>query len=148
MHTAACTWGATSSASRSPRHSGGSRACAACGPGVVLAWPLTHLAVLIVVPELLHYGGLSGVVHAGVAIVIGQLLLTGSRGQRAVAATVLLASGEDRHRTPWREAVQQHAGWDIGIAPIAHVTGVVSGTVCLLAAHGWSRHKVSHPTHA
>lgn len=97
-----------------------------------LAWPFTHLAFLWAVPELKHYGGLSGVVHAGVAIVIAHLLITGTRGQRAVAATVLAGLlAKIVTETPWREAVQHHDGWDIGIAPMAHVTGVVSGVVCL-----------------
>ncbi len=97
-----------------------------------LAWPFTHLAFLWAVPELKHYGGLSGVVHAGVAIVIAHLLITGTRGQRAVAATVLAGLlAKIATETPWREAVQHHDGWDIGIAPMAHVTGVVSGVVCL-----------------
>ena len=103
-----------------------------------IAWPLTHLAFLIAVPELLHYGGLSGVVHAGVAIVLAYLLLHGTRGQRAVAAAVLAGLiAKIVSETPWREAVQHHEGWDIGIAPMAHVTGVLSGTLCLLIAQAW-----------
>jgi hypothetical protein len=35
--------------------------------------------------------------------------------------------------------VQYLEGWDIGIAPIAHVTGVLSGTLCLLVAQALSR---------
>ncbi|HSI59369.1 MAG TPA: hypothetical protein VLA16_17535, partial [Ideonella sp.] len=37
-----------------------------------LAWPLTQLA-LLAQPALLHYGGLSGVLHAGVAVVACHL---------------------------------------------------------------------------
>ncbi|HEX3138849.1 MAG TPA: rhombosortase, partial [Rhizobacter sp.] len=110
------------------------------------AWPLTHLAFLWWVPDLLHYGGLSGVVHAGVAIVITQVLISGNRGQRAVVATVLVGLlTKIATETPWREAVQRHEGWDIGIAPMAHVTGVLSGTACLLLAQLWSRrHSRNH----
>ncbi|MEY8876644.1 MAG: hypothetical protein AB9M60_09070 [Leptothrix sp. (in: b-proteobacteria)] len=39
-----------------------------------LAWPLTHLSLLLQ-PELTRYGGLSGVLHAGVAVVVVGLLL-------------------------------------------------------------------------
>lgn len=114
-----------------------------------VAWPLTHLCFLWWVPELLHYGGLSGVVHAGVAIVIAHLLLTGNRGQRLVAAAVLAGLlAKIATETPWREAVQHPAGWDIGIAPMAHVTGVLSGTLCVLVAHAWSRRRSREHHHA
>ena len=104
------------------------------------AWPLTHLAFLWLVPDLLHYGGLSGVVHAGVAIVITEVLITGTRGQRAVVGTVLVGLlTKIATETPWGDAVQRHEGWDIGIAPMAHVTGVLSGTLCVLMAHAWWR---------
>ena len=105
-----------------------------------VAWPLTHLAFLWMAPGLLHYGGLSGVVHAGVAIVITHVLITGTRGQRLVVATVLAGLlAKIATETPWRAPVQHLEGWDIGIAPIAHVTGVLSGTLCLLLAHARSR---------
>jgi rhomboid family GlyGly-CTERM serine protease len=113
-----------------------------------VAWPLTHLAFLWMAPGLMHYGGLSGVVHAGVAIVITQVLITGTRGQRAVVATVLVGLiAKIATETPWRAPVQYLEGWDIGIAPIAHVTGVLSGTLCLLVAHAWSRRAHRDNTH-
>jgi rhomboid family GlyGly-CTERM serine protease len=113
-----------------------------------IAWPLTHLAFLWMAPGLLHYGGLSGVVHAGVAIVIIHMLITGTRGQRAVVATVgvglLIKIATE---TPWRAPVQHLEGWDIGIAPIAHVTGALAGALCVLLAHAWSLRN-RHPRHA
>jgi rhomboid family GlyGly-CTERM serine protease len=107
----------------------------------LLAWPLTHLAFLWLVPGLLHYGGLSGVVHAGVAIVIGHVLITGTRSQRLVVAAVLVGLvAKIVSETPWRAPVQHLEGWDIGIAPMAHVTGVMAGTLCLLITRAWPRH--------
>jgi len=104
-----------------------------------VAWPLTQFG-LLTQPALAHYGGLSGVVHAGVAIVITHVLITGTRGQRLVVATVLAGLlAKIATETPWRAPVQHLEGWDIGIAPIAHVTGVLSGTLCLLLAHVGSR---------
>jgi rhomboid family GlyGly-CTERM serine protease len=105
-----------------------------------LAWPLTHWGLGLATPDLLHYAGLSGVVHAGVIIVIVHLLVHGERGPRLVAATVLAGLvTKIATETPWRGAVQQFEGWDIGIAPMAHVTGVASGLLCLFAIALWQR---------
>ncbi len=101
-----------------------------------LAWPLTHVLFLWLAPEMRHYGGLSGVVHAGVAVGLVHLFLTGTRSQRLIAAALcagLLA--KLMTETPWRGAVQQQEGWDIAIAPIAHVTGVLAGATLALLAH-------------
>jgi hypothetical protein len=43
--------------------------------------------------------------------------------------------------------VQHLEGWDIGIAPIAHVTGVLSGTLCVLIAHAWSLRQPTTNSH-
>lgn len=111
------------------------------------AWPLTHWG-LWVMPELRHYGGLSGVVHAGVIIVIAHLLRHGERGPRWVAATVLLGLiAKILSETPWRAAIQHPAGWDIGIAPIAHVTGVAAGLLCWALTEAWHR-RHRPPPHA
>lgn len=39
-----------------------------------VAWPLTHVGLLLR-PELAHYGGLSGLLHGGVAVVVLWLLV-------------------------------------------------------------------------
>lgn len=105
-----------------------------------IAWPVTHLSFLWLAPDLRHYGGLSGVVHAGVAIVLTHLFLTGTRAQRAVAAAVLAGLvAKIVSETPWRGAVQHLEGWDIGIAPIAHVSGVLAGTAAALVLHALRR---------
>lgn len=98
------------------------------------AWPLTHFG-LLVKPELLHYGGVSGVVHAGVAIVIVGLLVEGRRAQRLIGAAMLVGIlikvfGE----SPWGPALRYPEGWGIAVAPIAHATGAVAGAACALAA--------------
>ena len=94
------------------------------------AWPLTHLG-LLVKPELTHYGGLSGVVHAGVAVVIMWLLLTGTRAQRLVTLAVLTGfAGKLVSEAPWGPALRHAQGWSIATAPIAHTTGALAGAVC------------------
>ncbi len=100
------------------------------------AWPLTHFG-LLVRPDLAHYGGLSGVVHAGVAIVIVHVLVSGTRRQRLVGGAVALGFGAKLlSEAPWAEALRHPAGWDIAVAPIAHTTGALAGAVCAAVALG------------
>ena len=94
------------------------------------AWPLTH-AALAMQPLLLHYGGLSGVLHAGVAVAVLHLVW-GTPGRRrtigwAVFAGLALKLALER---PWDGPTQTSLGWDIPLAPVAHLTGVVSGLLC------------------
>ena len=94
------------------------------------AWPLTHIGLLIK-PELLHYGGLSGVVHAGVAVVITWLLLTGTRAQRLVTLAVLTGfCAKLFSEAPWGPALRHADGWTMAVAPIAHATGALAGALC------------------
>ncbi|HSV71278.1 MAG TPA: rhombosortase [Methylibium sp.] len=101
-----------------------------------LAWPLTH-AALGLAPELARYGGLSGVLHAGVAVVAVVLWLRADRRERrlglAIAAGLLLKIGLE---APWRTAVAHPEGWDIAVAPLAHAAGVASGALLAWALCG------------
>jgi len=93
----------------------------------LLAWPVTQLA-LAIEPRLVHYGGLSGVLHAGVAIVAVHLLQ--ARGPRWLGA--LLLGGllaKVLFEAPWQGPLVHRAGWDIAIAPLAHASGAASGLV-------------------
>jgi rhomboid family GlyGly-CTERM serine protease len=100
------------------------------------AWPLTQLGLLLR-PELQVYGGLSGVLHAGVAVVAVHLLADGeARGRRIGAALlaglVLKIALEQPFGAVLREASQ--AG--IAVAPFAHFTGAVAGLLCAVLARG------------
>jgi hypothetical protein len=107
------------------------------------AWPLTQ-ALLLWRPDLAHFGGLSGVLHAGVAVVAVHLLLRTSGRRRWIGAALLAGLavklvGEE----PWGAALRHPAGWDIAVAPLAHATGVAAGVACALlgdAATRWRRH--------
>lgn len=98
------------------------------------AWPLTH-AALVMQPVLNHYSGLSGVLHAGVAI--GALhLVWHERGRRRAIGGAVLAGLALKLllETPWTGAVHSAPGWDIPLAPMGHVSGALSGLVCGAAA--------------
>jgi rhomboid family GlyGly-CTERM serine protease len=95
----------------------------------LLAWPLAHIGLLLM-PELQRYGGLSGVLHAGVAVVAVVLGRRGAGAERRIglaiaAGLVLKLLGE----APWQGPLRHPEGWDIAVAPLAHSTGALAGAV-------------------
>lgn len=99
-----------------------------------VAWPLTQLG-LLARPELAHYGGLSGVLHAGVAVAAVQLLVAGPRARRLIAAAILAGlTAKVIGEAPWGPAITHPPGWDIAVAPLAHASGALAGLLCGLAA--------------
>jgi len=100
-----------------------------------VAWPLLHLA-LLAQPALAHYGGLSGVLHAGVAAAAVEIALT-DRGQPRLIGLLLLGGLLLKIvlETPWGAPLRHPADWDIAIAPLAHTTGALAGATLALLAH-------------
>ena len=98
-----------------------------------LAWPLTQLG-LLAQPALPAYGGLSGVLHAGVAVAAWQLL-RGERGARRWIGAAITAGllAKLLLEAPWQGPLRQVPGWDIAIAPGAHASGALAGWLCALA---------------
>ena len=92
-----------------------------------LAWPLTHtLLWLATQPD--HYLGLSGVLHAGVAVAAVTLIVRPGPGWRSLGAA--LAVGllvKLVLEAPWRGAVQASADWDFPVAVGAHAAGAAAG---------------------
>jgi rhomboid family GlyGly-CTERM serine protease len=109
----------------------------------LVAWPLTQFA-LLARPDLAHYAGLSGVLHAGVAVV-AMHLIAAARGARRTIGFALLAALALKvaSEAPWAtEALRHPAGWDIAVAPFAHAGGFVVGAVVSALAEagaGWRR---------
>lgn len=100
----------------------------------LVAWPLTH-AALVMAPALPHYGGLSGVLHAGVAAAALGLAWQGTGRRRVIGGAVLVGlAAKLMLERPWQGPVQIVAGWDIPLVPLAHVTGAASGLLCGAAA--------------
>jgi len=99
------------------------------------AWPLTHIGLLLR-SDLLHYGGLSGVVHAGVAAITVWVVATArTPAQRWVGALVAIGFvGKLLSEAPWGPTLRQPAGWDISVAPIVHTTGAIAGALCAIVA--------------
>jgi rhomboid family GlyGly-CTERM serine protease len=104
-----------------------------------VAWPLTQLGLLLK-PALTHYGGLSGVLHAGVAAAATGLLMTGSKAQRAMGGLVLAGLAiKVWSESPWGDALRQSQQLGIAVAPFAHATGAIAGVVCAVLAVWWPR---------
>lgn len=100
----------------------------------LIAWPLVHVG-LWVQPDLSHYGGLSGVLHAGVAVVAVHLGFSGLRAQRRIGVALVVALiFKLLTETPWAGAISHPPGWDIAVAPGAHVSGVAVGAAMSLLA--------------
>ena len=98
------------------------------------AWPLTQFG-LLARPQLLHYGGLSGVLHAGIAAAALHLVRHRAGSERWLGAALLggvllKVLGE----APWGPVLRHPAGWDIAIAPLAHACGLGAGLLCALVA--------------
>jgi len=106
-----------------------------------IAWPLTQFGLLLQ-PQLLHYGGLSGVLHAGVAVVGVQLVCAGRGGRRRIGIAILAVLVlKVLSEAPWAGPLRHPAGWDIAVAPLAHASGVLMGALCAAIAEGWWRRR-------
>lgn len=89
-----------------------------------LAWPATH-ALLMLDPQLAWYVGASGVLHAGVAVLVVALWQQSRRGRGAMVGVLLLikvtmdvASGLP---------LASRAGLDVPLAPLSHLFGAFAG---------------------
>lgn len=99
----------------------------------LLAWPLTQGGWLLG-PALAHYQGLSGVLHAGVAIV-GLHLLGMRRGAQALVGLLLLAGLAAKlvSEQPLGPVLRAAPELGIAIAPWSHLSGSVAGLLCAAA---------------
>lgn len=91
----------------------------------LLAWPLTHvLLALLAPPVLLHYGGLSGLLHAAV-VVVGLRLIADARRLGWIwlgllAVKLLLEQ-------PWLPLLPHDLLLGLAVVPAAHLAGALAG---------------------
>lgn len=97
------------------------------------AWPLGH-ALLALQPALTSYGGLSGVLHGGVAIGAWHLLQAAPSAHRRRIGALVLAGLALKlvSEAPWGVPARAVSGWDFPVAPLAHLTGAVAGLLCAI----------------
>jgi rhomboid family GlyGly-CTERM serine protease len=93
----------------------------------LLSWPLTH-AALALEPSLAHYGGLSGLLHAGVAVAAVGLLGQPSAFRRRVGWIVL--GGLALKVLLELRLGPAPLGGGASVAPFAHAAGALAGAGC------------------
>lgn len=96
----------------------------------LLAWPLTHMGMLWR-PELTSYVGLSGVLHAGAAIVALHQIITPAtpRARWPGWALLLGLCTKVVMENPWGAVLILSSASAIKVAPWAHFSGVLAGLV-------------------
>lgn len=108
---------------------------AAAAGAWLAAWPLTHLA-LLARPDLLFYGGLSGVLHAGVAVATLWLAVQAQGARRVVALITMAGLGVKLFsEQPWGDTLV--ADGTLTVSPFAHAAGALAGLACAAAVLAW-----------
>lgn len=98
----------------------------------LLAWPLTQ-ALLCLHPQLPPYAGLSGVLHAGVAVA-GCALCARTGRERLVGAALMLGLLVKLGlEAPWGPLLRPQDWWGGATLPLAHAAGAAAGALCRLA---------------
>lgn len=99
---------------------------------LALAWPLSTLGLLLF-PRIARYAGLSGVLHAAVAVLVVHCAM--ARELRGWA--VLLGAGlglKLMAEAAWRQPLVFEPEWGFAVATAAHLTGALAGAACALLA--------------
>jgi rhomboid family GlyGly-CTERM serine protease len=100
----------------------------------LVAWPLTHGA-LFAKPELAHYGGLSGVLHAGVAAATVFLIMRTHGAQRFIGWMMFIGQAlKLLVEESWGAALHAPSELDVAVAPLAHAGGSLAGALCAWVA--------------
>lgn len=94
----------------------------------LIALPLTQLGLLLR-PELQHYAGLSGELHALAAIAALTLFTRRSRDRFIGAALVVGLAIKLALEQPLGAVLRETPGFDFPVAPFAHLTGALSGAL-------------------
>jgi len=94
----------------------------------LIALPLTQLALLLR-PDLLHYAGLSGALHALAAIAALTLLTRPGRDRWIGAAILAGLAIKLPLEQPLGPVLRATPGFDFPVAPFAHLTGALAGAL-------------------
>lgn len=97
----------------------------------LVALPLTQLGLLLR-PELQRYAGLSGELHALVAIAALTLLMRRNRDHFIGAAIAVGLVAKLVLEQPLGPVLRPTAGFDFAVAPFAHLSGALAGLLAAL----------------
>lgn len=93
----------------------------------LVCWPLIH-AALWLQPEVTRYAGLSGVLHAGVAICAVAACCEPDRLVKAVGGMLLAGLAlKVLIEAPWSRPLQESVALGITVVPLAHAAGAALG---------------------
>lgn len=101
---------------------------------LALAWPLSTLGLWLF-PQIDRYAGMSGVLHAAVAVLVVHCVL--ARDLKPWAA--LLGAGLTLKlvvEAAWRQPLVFEPEWGFAVATAAHLTGALAGIGCALLTYG------------
>jgi rhomboid family GlyGly-CTERM serine protease len=123
---------------------------AALGPREALAGlialPLTQ-AGLLLRPDLLRYAGLSGALHALVAIAGLALLARGGRERLVGVGIALGLVAKLVLEAPLGPALRAAPGFDFPVAPFAHFSGALAGAIAWGLTMRHSKNTPKRPSH-
>jgi rhomboid family GlyGly-CTERM serine protease len=105
---------------------------------LLLAWPLTHLALLLW-PQIQLYAGFSGLNHALAGIIIARSAIDFIVKRRFSVIAFLLTSVllvKLILEAPWAQPLRTDASWGFTVVQAAHLSGAVCGfaAMSLIAA--------------
>jgi rhomboid family GlyGly-CTERM serine protease len=104
---------------------------------LLAAWPLGTMA-LQAWPQVTQYGGLSGLVHAAVAVLWAH---AAARGKAYPLSFVLFVALVFKLLTEhaWATPLAFDPDWGFNVVYAAHLSGTLAGAACGLVAAVWTR---------
>lgn len=101
-----------------------------------VAWPLGNLA-LLAWPEVRQYGGLSGLIHAAIAVLWADAALH----RKAWPLSYIVFGGMALKlltEHAWTTPIAFDPAWGFNVVYASHLTGTLAGAACGIAAIAWS----------
>jgi rhomboid family GlyGly-CTERM serine protease len=108
---------------------------------LLLAWPLTHLALLLW-PQIQFYAGFSGLNHAVAGVVIARAAIDFIVNRQWSVIAFLFTSlllAKLIWEAPWAQPLRTDASWGFTVVQAAHLTGFISGWLASSLIIGFDR---------